>query len=81
MRAPFVAAVILALIGAAACFGTAVHEYFYYQDHPFRTGVSGVLVWLAAGAALGCLVVAVVASAVGKDLHVRSSDLGRRVLQ
>jgi hypothetical protein len=60
-------ALVLALAGALLCGWTAVNEWTYYQDHPFRTGVSGVLTVLAVGATLGCLAVAVLAIAVGRD--------------
>lgn len=58
MKPAAVVALVLGLLGAAVCVGVGLHEYAYYRDHPFRTGVSGVLVWLAAGGALGCLAAA-----------------------
>ena len=54
---------VLAVLGAILCVGVAVHEWVYYAGHPYRTGVSGVLVILGFGAALGCIAVAVLASA------------------
>ena len=66
MRPAAVVALVLALIGAALCAGVAVHERQYHEDHPFATGVSGVLTVLAIGATLGCLAVAALAIARGK---------------
>ena len=65
MKPLAVAALVLALIGAAMCAGVAIHEWNYHEDHPFATGVSGVLTLLASGAALGCLAVAALAVALG----------------
>lgn len=56
----------LAIAGAVLCAGVALHEWSYYQDHPHRTGVAGVLVVLALGAALGCAAVALIARIVGR---------------
>jgi len=66
MRPPFVIAIVLALAGAALSAGVAVHEWNYHEDHPYATGVSGVLTVLGIGAALGCIAVAVLAFAVGR---------------
>ena len=61
MRPLTVVAICLAIAGALLCAGVAVHEWTYHQDHPGRTGVSGVLTALGIGAALGCLAVAALA--------------------
>jgi hypothetical protein len=66
MRPLAVVALVLALIGAALCAGVAVHEWQYHEDHPFATGVSGVLTVLSIGATLGCLAVAALAIALGR---------------
>jgi len=62
-----VTALVLSLIGAVLCAGVAFHEWQYHQDHPFATGVSGVLTVFAIGATLGCLAVAVLAVALGRE--------------
>lgn len=67
MKPGAVVAVCLAVAGAALSVGVAVHEWSYHQDHPGRTGVSGVLTVLGVGAVLGCLAVAVLAWAIGRD--------------
>lgn len=67
MRSANVVAACLAVAGALLCAGVAFHEWSYYQDHPGRTGVSGVLTVFAIGAALGCIAVAVLAIATGRD--------------
>ena len=67
MKPGTVVAVCLAVAGAALSVGVAVHEWTYHQDHPGRTGVSGVLTVLGVGAVLGCLAVAVLAWAIGRD--------------
>lgn len=64
MKTALLVAAILAIVGGAICLGVAVNEIDYYASHPNRTGVSGLLIWLALGAALGCAAVAVVAFAV-----------------
>jgi hypothetical protein len=61
-----VVAVCMAIAGAVVCGGVAIHEWNYHENHPFRTGVSGVLTVLAIGGVLGCLAVAVLAWAVGR---------------
>lgn len=66
MRPVFVVSTFLALAGAVLCAGVAVHEWNYHEDHPFATGVSGVLTVLAIGAVLGCFAVAVLAIALGR---------------
>jgi hypothetical protein len=66
MKPLTVVAVVLSLAGAALCAGVAVHEWQYHEDHPFATGVSGVLTVFAIGATLGCLAVAVLAVALGR---------------
>ena len=38
--------VMFAVIGAVLCAGVAFHEWQYHQDHPFATGVPGVLIAL-----------------------------------
>jgi hypothetical protein len=48
-------------VGAAILAGVFVHEWDYYRGHPYRTGVSGVLMWASAGGFLGCLAVAALA--------------------
>ena len=66
MRPGAVVAVCLGVAGAALSIGVAVHEWSYHQDHPGRTGVSGVLTVLGSGAALGCLAVVVLAWVIGR---------------
>ena len=67
MRPLNVVAICLAVAGAALSVGVALYEWSYHQDHPGRTGVSGVLTVLGVGAALSCLAVAVLAWATGRD--------------
>ena len=43
MKPGAVVALCLAMAGAALSVGVAVHEWSYHEDHPGRTGVSGVL--------------------------------------
>ena len=59
-------ALVLALAGALLCGWTAVNEWNYYQDHPGRTGVSGVLTAFAVGATLCCVAVALLAIVAGR---------------
>ena len=59
MKTSAVIALLLSIVGAILCAGVAIHEWNYHEDHPFATGVSGVLVVLALGAMLGCVAVAV----------------------
>jgi hypothetical protein len=61
MKPLAVAALVLSLVGAAILAGVFVHEWDYYRGHPYRTGVSGVLMWASAGGFLGCLAVAALA--------------------
>ena len=56
-----VTALGLALIAAVLCGWAALNEWQYYQDHPFRRGVSGVLTVLGLGCTLVCLAVAALA--------------------
>jgi hypothetical protein len=53
-------------VGAVLCVGVAVHEWTYHEDHPYATGVSGVLTVAGIGAALGCLAVAALAVSFGR---------------
>lgn len=61
MKPLAVTALVLALVGAAIMAGVFLHEWDYYRDHPFATGVSGVLMWMSAGGFFGCLGVAALA--------------------
>jgi hypothetical protein len=67
MRPLAVVALVLSLAGAALCAGVAIHEWQYHEDHPFATGVSGVLTVFAIGAMLGYLAVATLALALGRE--------------
>ena len=64
------AALVLGGLGTLASAWDAFYEYRYWSDHPYRTGVSGILIVLALGAALGCAAVTLLAWAV---LHPRHS--------
>ena len=66
MRPGYVVAAVLAVIAALVCAGVALHEYDYFRSHPGRTGVSGVLIWLAVGAFLSSAAVAVLAVTAGR---------------
>lgn len=61
MKPLAVTALVLSLVGAAILAGVFFHEWAYYRDHPFATGVSGVLMWMSAGGFFGCLGVAALA--------------------
>lgn len=67
VRRSQVIALVLAVTGAVLCSGVAVHEWSYHEDHPFATGVSGVLTVLSIGATLGCLAVAALVIAADRD--------------
>ena len=65
MKPIFAVASTLAAVAALLCAGAGIHEWAYYNDHPYATGVSGVVAILGLGAALGCGAVALLAWAVG----------------
>lgn len=71
MKPLIVVVVVLALAGALLCGWACLNEWAYYRDHPYRTGVSGVLTIGFAGAALGCLASALLAVALGRGSHER----------
>jgi hypothetical protein len=81
MRAPYVVAATVAIIGALIFAGVAIHEWNYYQDHPHRTGVSGVLVWLSIGGFLTSIAVATVAVTIGRALSRPDPDLVERIMK
>ena len=47
--------ILLSGLAVSLAAGVALHEWRYYQDHPGRTGVSGVLVVLALAVGLAAL--------------------------
>ena len=47
--------VITSVIGLTLSVGVAIHEWLYRQDHPYSSGVSGVLIALSLAVAAGCL--------------------------
>lgn len=51
----YLLAVASAALGLVVSLGVAFHEWQYGRDHPYRPGVSSVLVALALAAAAGCL--------------------------
>lgn len=71
MKPAFLVAGILGIVAAVVCAGVGVNEWLYYADHPYATGVSGVLTFFAFGSALGFAAVATVAFTVGKHLSAR----------
>ena len=42
-------------VGLTLSVGVAIHEWIYRHDHPYASGVSGVLVVLALAVAAGCV--------------------------
>jgi hypothetical protein len=66
MRTACGVAAALSVVGAVLCVGVAIHEWNYHDDHPYATGVSGILAVLGFGAALGCAAVAVLGWAIAR---------------
>lgn len=68
MKPVFLVAGILGIVAAVMCAGVGVNEWLYYADHPYATGVSGVMAVFAFGATLGFVAVAMLAFAVGNHV-------------
>ena len=49
--------VATSVVGLTLSVGVAIHEWLYRHDHPYRSGVSGVLVVLSIAVAAGCVAV------------------------
>ena len=47
--------VVASGVGLTLSVGVAIHEWLYRHDHPYRSGVSGVLVVLSLAVAAGCV--------------------------